>query len=199
MKTPEAVDQEIKKINESSQTIVTQGNEIKEAAVKDVNGLKEELDKVERRLASLGACTLNIHEVRMNIEKEKCNLNSLYTDIGVITAEIGQIEKAKQELEELNQKIGDKRKQAEIHAFWEVGFKDIKSQIIKEFLPKFEDTVNCFLSRLKTDMQVDFDTERLKASATKKEEREGRGLKEEFSIKIKKNGEELPYNLHLIS
>jgi DNA repair exonuclease SbcCD ATPase subunit len=196
MKKPDAIDLEIAQTNEYNSRILKQSQDIKETAVNEVHKLQDELKELKDKLNGLGNPECNVHQMQVNLDREKYNLSSLNKELGSIIQYIRQIEELKADVSSIQAEIGNKKKEAEIYSFWEIGFKEIKIQIIKEFLPKFEDTVNEYLERIHIGLRVDFDTEKVKATATKKELSEGKGFKEEFSAYIIKDGNMLPFGMH---
>lgn len=158
--------------------------------------------------------------LKQDLEQAAADLQRIDDNPELVTALRNKVQGLKQQLAEANQVLGQlqSRKQEHLrlskdienlttqfqaldmeiknYAFWEVGFRELKLNLIDQFLPDFEDRVNSFLSRLRVNLRVSFDTQREKASATKRDHLEGRAFKEEFDVQVFKDDKiPIPYGL----
>lgn len=168
---------------------------IGEDAEQKVSLWKEGLKNLEEKLKGLTDTGADLQKAQAEVYRLTVRKDELNRNIGNLQQELKQIQKTEAELDELRGKTSTAKARADVYGFWETGFKEIKVNIIDEFLPDFEDKVNDFLKRLKVDMKVDFGTQKQKASVTKKDLVEGRAFKEEFNVEVYKGGDLHPFGM----
>jgi DNA repair exonuclease SbcCD ATPase subunit len=173
--------------------LVNKYNNLSYEAQTEVSNLKQELEQLKKQLKSLG--DFNTKEAEEKINNLSKSSEQITLNIGHYQSSINKIKEVEEEVNNLKKSVATKKKEAEVFGFWELGFKQIKMTIIDNFLPDFEDKVNEYLSRLKVNMRVDFDTQKLKSNITKKDLEEGRGYKEEFNVTVYRDDALLPFNL----
>jgi len=158
--------------------------------------LKTTLLEQETRFTELSATAVNVLELQQKQNSFKQEISRCDSSIGAAQTNIKNIE-ATQDLLVAEQAIAVGIKaQADVFGFWETGFNEIKLDLIDEFLPDFEDRVNDYLTRLKVNMRISFDTQKEKANASKKDKALGRAFKEEFNVEVcKEDNIPIPYGL----
>lgn len=174
--------------------ITNRYNALIENASAKVSELKKELEILEEKNKEF-VKTAEISVVKQNIETLKKEISSLQIEIGKLEKTKSDIVKVTSEVETLTKKVNNIKQEAETYGFWEIGFNEIKMQLIDEFLPSFEDRVNHYLERLKVDMRVSFDTQKDKSVISKKDIAEGRDKKEEFNIQVYSGDNVYPFGM----
>lgn len=157
--------------------------------------LDQQLSDTKKNLADLGESTVDSRDIQEQINGLERDVSQLHIQIGQYQQQIQSVKDIEKELKRLRQKTNSEKKRADEMAFWETGFKEIKVQIIDEFLPAFEDAVNKNLQILKVGMQVDFNTKKKKSSVSKKDIQNKNTTKEEFAVKILMGKDESPLNV----
>lgn len=178
-----------------NEEITKQYNSISTQAQTDVGTMKQEIETLEGKLSEIGKSQYDMKQLNDNIEALQSNIRNILLQIGQLKERTGAIDTAENTLVDLQNKVAEQKKEADIYGFWELGFRQIKMNIIDEFLPDFEDKVNDYLTRLKVDMSVDFDTQKRKAKVSKKDIEEGREFKEEFNVTVYRGEDLLPFGL----
>ena len=196
-KTSEVLKDEAAILTERNTVILKEHSAVGKQAEQDIQGLKAEIAELTQKLESMGAPTVDVTECRGRIQEDKNILQLTHQKIGQCHQKLETRKRTEQELVDLKKKVESEKKEADIYGFWETGFRQIKINIIDEFLPDFEDRVNDYLNRLKVNMRVDFDTQKQKAKVSKKDRELGRVFKEkeEFNVEVYKGDTLLPYNL----
>lgn len=182
--------------NSNNTLLMQQYNDISAQAEQDVAVLKTDLVSLTEKYESLKASALDLTLIEQEISHTKTQISVADQMIGQSKAGIKLIQDTRSTLTTLQAEIKAIKQEAEVYAFWETGFHEIKLNIIDEFLPDFEDRVNQYLDRLKVSLRISFDTQKEKANVTKKDREAGRAFKEEFNVEVcKTDNVPIPYGL----
>ena len=196
MKKPVEVQAELDKVLVRQAQITAQFETLSASAKSQVDALKAEISQLEQQLAAAGMSDFDPRQAEQQLEQLKNQEAQLNKQIGQFEEHLRYLTALKAEVGTMRADLAEERRQAEIQAFWEIGFRQMKLDIIDQFLPDFEALVNTYLERLKVNLRVAFGTQKEKASASKKDRLEGRAFKEEFNVEVFKDGREpLPYGL----
>ena len=179
---PVAINAQITAYNEKNVQIAKQADDFQAQGQTELDGLRVELEKATAELEKVGPATHDVAKLQEDMNNKTLDITSNNQAIGRHQQSIKDIGQAEADLKVLQAKISQKKAEADIYGFWEIGFKAIKVQIIKDFLPALQDSTNDYLSKLKVGMRVEFDTEKKKAQSTKKEKELGLDTKQEFDI-----------------
>jgi len=193
--TPDQLKTVIDNNNFNKDEAVTKYNNTVTHAETTVGALKKEIEDLTVKVDALGKSEMGVPAVTAQSEKLKGDINTILTDTGRLTERITHINKTSEEIEKLQKNVSKNKALADMYGFWEIGFRQIKMNIIDEFLPDFEAKVNDYLERLKVNMSVEFGTQKRKANVSKKDIAEGREFKEEFNVTVYRGEELLPFGL----
>jgi DNA repair exonuclease SbcCD ATPase subunit len=191
-KSIESVELQIRGNEQSTINFTNQNNAIVDQGEVEVKTLQSEVDTLKLEYAKTPELDPNI-EIALAEEKRKLEFSN--REIGQLNRRLDEINGFKIKLEELNKKVSEQKAIADIYGFWEIGFNEIKMNIIDEFLPAFEERVNHYLNKLKVEMAVTFDTQKEKANVTKKDAYLGRVYKEEFNVEVLKGEINIPFGM----
>lgn len=182
--------------NTKNTELMQQYNTIATQAETDIAALKAELAGLEQQYLTLKNSAVDVALIEQTITSIKTQISVADQMIGQSTAGIKMIQDTTTALALLQNEVKTITQEAEIYAFWETGFHEIKLNIIDEFLPDFETRVNQYLDRLKVSLRISFDTQKEKANVTKKDREAGRAFKEEFNVEVcKTDNVPIPYGL----
>lgn len=191
-KSIESVELQIQGNEQSTLKFTEQNNSIVDIGEAEVTSLQASIDALKVEYAKTPEGDPDI-EPKLSEEKRKLEFSN--REIGQLNRRIEEIKGFKIKLEELNKKVSEQKAIADIYGFWEIGFNEIKMNIIDEFLPAFEERVNHYLNKLKVEMAVMFDTQKEKANVTKKDASLGRVYKEEFNVEVLKGEINIPFGM----
>lgn len=189
------VQKEIFDISEETKEYTQKYNDLSKVAEDSIIPLKTELEQLGQELLQMPTVEIDIPTINQALLLAKNTVKQGYVQIGRCEQELELIEKTKLEVTTKYASIKELKKEADILGFWELGFKQIKMNIIDNFLPEFEQRVNEYLDKLKVNLQVDFDTQKKKAKVSKKDLEQGRAFKEEFNVTVFRGESLLPYGL----
>lgn len=192
-KNREVLVKEIQDLTELNRKISEQHAALGEQTGQKIQTITKEIADMEERIKSLPYC--DSAKLVADLDTAKREKSGILMEIGKTEEQIRGVQAKVKEISDLKASVSEQKKKAETFGFWETGFQEIKIDIIEDFLPDFEDKVNEYLSRLRVDMQVDFDTQKMKANVTKKDKAEGRAFKEEFNVAVFRGKEPLPFGL----
>jgi len=188
----EKVESQIKELEQSTINFTNQNNSIVDQGEVEVNQLYCEIDRWKHEYNATPDLDPTIET---NLAEEKRKLEFINREIGQLTRRLEEIKKVRIELGTINNKVSNQKTIVDMFGFWEIGFNEIKMNIIDEFLPAFEERVNHYLAKLKVEMNVSFDTQKEKAIVTKKDADLGRMYKEEFNVEVLKGDINIPFGM----
>lgn len=193
--TPEQIQTKILDLENKNKEIKINSDTFISEEKKGIKILEDSLKDFSEKLRSLTDTGVNPDKIRQAIGENKSEIMQLHNEIGQYQAQIKFVSDIESDIKRLRERTNAEKKRADEMGFWEIGFKEIKIQIIDEFLPAFEDEVNKNLEILKVGMQVDFNTRKKKANVSKKDIDNKTTTKEEFSVKILMGEDESPLNV----
>jgi len=192
----ETLQQEITRLVARNAEIGKSFETISTNAQTQIGELKTAIAALEQQLLTLGDPSFNAQQATVDMDGLKDQEAQTNKQIGQYEEHLRNLDTLKKEVADTNILLMEERRQAEMYGFWELGFRQLKLDIIDQFLPDFEVLVNSYLERLKVNLRVSFDTQKEKAKVSKKDRLEGRAFKEEFNVEVFKDGKEpLPYGL----
>jgi len=169
---------------------------VSEQAKAQIVPLKNEVTKLENELLAANEPEFDVEQAENQLKQLKTQETEVNKQIGQYEEQLRVIAQVKTEISELKIQLAEEQRQAEMYGFWEVGFRQLKLDIIDQFLPDFETLVNRYLDQLKVSLRVAFGTQKEKANVSKRDREEGRAFKEEFNVEVFKDGKDpLPYGL----
>ena len=179
----------------NTQTIAEHAR-LSEEAKQKYGAMKQDVTEQEARLVELSKTAVDVQQIQILINNSKTKVSMCDNEIGSAEQVLKNIEQTKTLLQSEQQAASEIKSQADIFGFGETAFNEMKLDIIDEFLPDFEDKVNEYLSRLRVNMRISFDTQKEKANASKKDKELGRAYKEEFNVEVSKEDNiPIPYGL----
>jgi DNA repair exonuclease SbcCD ATPase subunit len=196
MRKPQVINDEILKLVNRANKIVEDYNELGQQAAAQVKDLKAQVQELDNQIIAMGESVFDVAKGEQELRTLREREAQVNRQLGQYEEQLRRLEQTKKEITEIQKELAEEQRQAEIYGFWEIGFRQIKLDIIDQFLPDFETLVNNYLERLKVSLRITFDTQKEKVNVSKKDRAEGRAFKEEFNVEVFKEGQEpLPYGL----
>ena len=196
LRKPELINAELTRLVARAAQIVTDYNALGQRAAAEVQDLKAQVQELDNQLIAKGESTYDVAKGEQQLQVFKERETQINKDLGHHEEQLRLLKQLQVEITEVQKELAEHQRQAEIFGFWEIGFRQIKLDIIDQFLPDFESMVNNYLERLKVSLRIAFDTQKEKVNVSKKDRAEGRAFKEEFNVEVFKEGKEpLPYGL----
>lgn len=197
LRTPVALQADVAAIEQDNANIDNSAQALIAAAKIEVAAMTTELGKAQAQLQALGESVVDVDAVTEEIKVLQQQKDAANQNIGWCQKKIQEIKTVSKEMGALEKEVAAAKTESETYAFWEMGFKNMKMMIIDDFLPTFMDSTNYYLQRMQVGLRVEFNTEKEKTSATKKDKELGRSMKSEFDISVfgSESGDARPFNM----